>query len=706
MRASRFVVLLLCALPVAAAHYLVNLGDSYNYTVTSSAVDAGGNLYLTGSRYQGPVIRPHGFAAKVDPAGNVTLLAAFGGTGIDLGNGIAVDPSGNIYIAGTTSSPDFPLRGALQSGISSASPASTGFLMKLKPDGTVIYSTFLGGTTGPGGMNAVAADSQGNAYVTGSTYASDYGYTAGLPNAVGYAPMAMGGISVAFFAKISPAGDKVLYAGGMGGFGHDCGMGSTCFTGSVTNSGSAIAVDPAGNAYIGGYAGGSGLPTTPGALRTTGLGAFVAKVNAAGTGLVYVTLLGSANYPPPPVSPMSNPGNVLYAIAADASGSAYIAGYTSDPNFPATPGSFQPALLTGTWTSINSPVGPPPDAFVAKIDPAGTAMEWATFLGGSGNDSATAIALDPAGHVWVAGSTASTDFPLFPAGSSGGFLAELNPAGQALMYAVPLPSFAFGGTLAIDPAGAIHGATSAGTVFAYTPYQPAPGVLFGAANAAGGNLGNQVAPGELISIYGLNLTSAAAVSGAFDASGFLPTALGEVEVDFNSIPAPLVYASGARVDAVVPLELAVGAPTDLRLKTNGVALPDFALQVNAAIPGIFENAPGYAAALNQDGTVNSPGNPASSGSLVSVWATGVGWTAPGQDGQRATAAQPACNCTITQYGTDGSIVPAYAGTAPGMVIGVVQINFQVGGSFYGTYSYSLSANGQSEDAYFNIYVTP
>jgi uncharacterized protein (TIGR03437 family) len=698
LHSSRFAVLLFCALPSAAANYTVSLGDSFTYTVTACAVDAGGNMFLTGSRYQGVAIRPHGFAAKVDPAGNVTLLAAFGGTGIDEGNGIAVDPSGNLYIAGTTSSADFPLRGALQSSLSSS--ISTGFLMKLKPDGSVLYSTFLGGTTGNSGMYAVAADSLGNAYVTGSTYASDYPHTAGLPAPPG-SWLPAGANSVAFFAKISAAGDQILYAGGLAGLGRECGMGSTCFTSTVNNTGNAIAVDPAGNAYIGGNTYGAGLPTTPGALRTTGLGGFVAKVNAAGTGFVYVTLLGSANYYPPPVALSSSPGNLLYAITADASGNAYIAGYTADPNFPATAGSFQPKLLTGTWS--NTPVGPLADAFVAKLNPAGTAMEWATFLGGSGNDYANAMAIDPAGDVWVAGSTSSTDFPLSPGAPAGGeFLAEINPSGRSLMFAATFPGSTVGRMLAIDPAGAIHGATSAGMVFAYTPYQSASGLLFGAINAAGGGIGSRVAPGEMISLYGLNLTSANAVSGSFDANGFLPTWLGEVEVDFNGAPAPLLYVSGTRIDAMVPLELAVAAPATLRLKTNGVALPDFAVEGDAAIPGVFENAYGYAAALNQDGTVNSASNPAKSGSLVSIWATGVGWTAPGRDGQQATAAQSACNCTISQYGSKQPIVPAYAGTAPGMVTGVVQINFQVTNNGY---DYYLVVNGQNQ-AVFSVYVTP
>lgn len=174
--------------------------------------------------------------------------------------------------------------------------------------------------------------------------------------------------------------------------------------------------------------------------------------------------------------------------------------------------------------------------------------------------------------------------------------------------------------------------------------------------------------------------TASAVSAAFDANGFLHTALGEVEVNFDGIPAPLVYVSGARIEAMVPLELLVGAAT-LRLKAKGVALPDYAMCAARAISAVFENASGYAEALNQDGTVNSASNPARIGSLGSIRATGAGWNAPGLDGQRAA-------------------------TAPGVMAGVVQINFQVNGSYNGLNAYRLAANGQSEATFFSIYATP
>jgi hypothetical protein len=169
---SKAAIFFACALSLAAANYTTYIGDAFSYTVTAMAVEAAGNTYLTGSR--AVIVTGPGtsgtltdiFVSKLDPSGSLTLLATISGKESDRANAIALDPSGNIYLAGSTASTNFPLHDALQSVLASPTffpPIGTGFLVKLASDGTIIYSTYLGGTKGPSSMNAVAADSQGNA---------------------------------------------------------------------------------------------------------------------------------------------------------------------------------------------------------------------------------------------------------------------------------------------------------------------------------------------------------------------------------------------------------------------------------------------------------------------------------------------------------------------------------------------------------------
>ncbi len=704
MNFFRVFVFLACVTSSAAADYATYIGDAYAYTVTAIAVDSSGNTYATG--YRTVVVSPAGtmasdvFVTKVDGAGNVALLATLSGKGSDQGNGIAVDSLGNIYIVGQTTSPDFPLLNPLQSAMGQGPGAGSGFLTKLAPNGSIVYSTYIGGTMGASAMNAVAVDAEGNAYLTGSTFAPDYPHTAGLPNDSAFSTV--GGVAVAFFAKISPAG-KILYAGGIGGEGHDCGVGSSCFTSTLSTSGVAIALDPTGNAYIAGDTNGVGLHTTPGALNSTGIGAFVFQVNAAGTALGYSTLLGSANYAPPPVATSSAPGNIVNGIAVDAAGNVYLTGWTEDPNFPATAGAFQ-SKPSFTVPANNPYLTPLPDAFVAKLNPSGTAMVWASFLGASSTAVATQIALDAQDDVWVTGTSNAADFPAtsgFPGG--GEFVTEFNATGSALLYSARVPvSTAIAG-LAIEATGIVHLAGAMGLVSTLTPGLNSGPRLFGLANAAAGALGGRVAPSELISIYGLNLGISSPVSATFNSAGFLPTTLGGIQAIIGGIPAPLLYISNTQINAVVPRELTVGSSVSLQVSNGAASMPAFRMVVDQAIPGVFGQN-GTAAAINQDGTVNSAAHPALSGSIVSVWATGMGY-APGADGQIATAAQQTCSCSIVNTVQETTVSPPYAGAAPGMVNGVVQINFMVSSHNGMGVSYLLFANGT--DSYpFLLYVQP
>jgi hypothetical protein len=168
--------------------------------------------------------------------------------------------------------------------------------------------------------------------------------------------------------------------------------------------GEGVAVDAAGNAYLAGNSDVTDLPTTPGILTPTGSGAFVAKVNAAGTALSYLTYIGSGSQT---TQPFFTPKNRMSALAVDASGNAYVAGTTWDPNLP----------LSNSFHGSGD--NPPTDAYVMKLNPAGTAVVWGSYLGGDWVDQATAASLDSTGNFWVAGETRSTAFPNVDGWSTG-----------------------------------------------------------------------------------------------------------------------------------------------------------------------------------------------------------------------------------------------------------------------------------------------
>ncbi len=654
--------------PSAPADFTVSPCGSTDCTAARVATDRDGNTYVAGSRRfpGGPSQLSDVYVAKLDPAGAIVFLATFSGKGSDEGRALAVDPAGNILVGGTTSSPNFPLRNPVQA---QASTRGTGFLIKLNPEGQLVYSTYFGGTADMSSVNAVATDAAGSAYVTGITGSRDFTTTPGMP-AGRITGASLAGIFGAFVAKLSPAGDKVLYAGTISGSAEQCGCCSSCFLSIRTITGQAIAVDAAGNAYVAGNSNVTDLPTTPGALVPTGIGAWVARINASGTKLDYLTYLGAANYV---VSPLAHPANTASDLAVDASGNAFVVGSTSDPRFPATAGALAPRFH-GPSGDLEPP-GPPADGFVAKLNPQGTAMVWATFLGGADVDAATAIALEPGGSAYVTGTTRSSDFPVAGFPSSGDFIAVLNPTGTVLTAGARYPGGTVSQAIAVDAGGRVRAASPGGLVSSLVLNPPPAPRFFGIANAAGGPPGAVVAPGEVVSLYGAELGPAAGVSAQAD-GGKLPTALAGTQVLFDGVAAPLLYVSRNQINAVAPFGLTAGKPAAIRVKTAASTSADFSATVVSAHPGVFKNGGGFAAAINQDGSQNSESKPARPGSIVSIWATGAGQVFPAPtDGEIATAAQNYYCCSISSGGE--LLQTEYAGAAPGTAAGVVQINFRV-----------------------------
>jgi hypothetical protein len=373
----RFFFFILAFTAVAtASEYTTYIGDSYPRSVATITADAAGNTYVVGNR--APAIIPTAgivfsavlgfpvdvisaaappndvFVSKLDTSGNILFTAVFAGKGQDRGLAVAIDPTGNVYVAGTTTSPDFPVSNALQS---QNSQFGAGFIVKLSPDGkTILYSTYFGGLAGSTAINAMTTDAAGNLYLTGMTFATDFPHTSGMPSAVvtQNANIPLGSpISAAFVASISAAGDKILFAGTVGGTNTICSGGShDCANVGISTAGVALSLDAARNVYFGGNTNTTNLPATPGSFLTQGIGAFVGKIAAGGTGLAYLTLIGSAAELAS--GPQSTAANVLSSLMTDSAGNAYIAGTTGDPNFPVTPGAFQTAFAGGPVQHLRS----------------------------------------------------------------------------------------------------------------------------------------------------------------------------------------------------------------------------------------------------------------------------------------------------------------------------------------------------------------
>ncbi len=606
------------------------------------------------------------FVAKLDATGNLVFTTTFGGKGSDQGNAIAVNPMGNIWVGGSTSSENFPLRAALQTSQGSGNPGGTGFLVKLAPDGTVIYSSYFGGLLGASSVNGVATDESGNVYLTGSTDSTDFPATAGLP-AGKVTANEITPVSGAYVTKLDATGSKILYSALIVGNAVDCSGGSSCFLSARGTSGVSIAIDAAGDAFIAGNTNTTDLPVTAGIAF--GYGAFAAQINAAGSQLVYLTYVG------PPAGIVSlGPAQTITAsaIAADAAGNAYLTGSTNDPDFQATPGAYQTDLnADATQSSV------PSDAFAIKLGPAGTSV-WATYLGGAGNDQANSISLDSSGNVWLVGSNGAG----FPGGrlgyvaTAGDFLAELSANGSALSYAAEFPSGAVGQGISVDPNGLLHAAGPAGLISTITPAQPFASHVLGIVNAAAGQLSGRVSPGEVISIFGFGLGPTTPVT-AVPANGVFPTSLGGVQVLVNGSAVPLLYVSASQINAEIPAPLNGTDDTVIQVVKNTTTLPDFRASVDPSIFGIFLNPDGSIAAINQDGTLNSSSNPAKAGTIVSVWATGFGDAAGTVDGAVTVAANNWCAyCSVSLVANFAQPVE-YAGSAPGLIDGLMQINFMI-----------------------------
>ena len=769
------------------------LGGQSVDTGLAIAVDAAGNVFGAGSTASTNFpVSPDapqrslgggsgiidGIVFRLNPAGNSLAWSSFlGGSLNDLIRGIAVDPTGAVYVAGRTDSTDFPNTSR------SSLPARGGgdaFVTKFNATGTaIVYSLLLGGFAFDA-ANAIAVDAAGAAYVAGESRSENFPVTNGALQTARRGP------ADAFLARVRLDGSGLAY--------------STYYGGEGPDAANAIAVDASGNAYITGQTSSEQLPLTAQAFqRLPGLipEAFVAKLNAQGSNLSYSTYLGG-----------NNDDNGL-AIAVNRQGEAYIGGQTNSPNFPVrNDGPIRSSGLIGGF-----------DGFLAKLNFGGAVLLFSTHFGGAGNEALHSIAIDDAGRLWGAGSTDSANLPVTSGapvtrlgGTTDGFLVrwseltvQVAPAavtlgpgdtqqftaevlhstdpavrwsvfpalgaisatglytapaslslssvvtvsavsvadgtkiGEAVITLTPRVQVAiapaaitlFGGqtqqftatvqgaanpavTWSLSPATgeisaaglyrapAVIAAPASVTVRAVSVADPqraatatvtlsppaappAPQIsIAGVANAASFRPVTEqggISPGQLLTLFGQNMGPVALAGLRLDSNGLVANTLVGTRVLFDGIAAPLIYTSAGQLTAVVPYSVDGRATTQVQVEFEGRRSNTIALPVVNAAPAVFtadSSGRGPGAILNENSTPNSAANPAARGSVVVLYLTGEGATSPaGVDGKPAAAPLPVPRLPVAVSigGVDAPVL--YAGGAPGLVAGVMQVNVRI-----------------------------
>ena len=617
----------------------------------------------------------------------------------DVVSGIAADAAGNAYVTGNAQSGKFP---STSGPIPSPTNGNTGFVAKLSADGAnLVYSTYL--NLPP--AQAIAVDSQGSAYVTGSATGNGANY----------------------IVKLTPDGSALAY--------------SHTFANNLGGSSlSHLVLDSVQNVYVSGTTSDTRFPTTSGSYQSSFPGqiglfgalsayGFVMKLNAAGN-VAYSTYLRD---------PVPFTGNTQQFFGVDGNQDAMILTY-----------------------ALSSSAGPSPQATLLKLNPSGSgALSTLTFPNASTPINVLNFGTDPAGNLYVIGGgslSSNSAGPLIAELDSNGVVVKgrylevtsgnvfVDSSGNAYVVgnepdggtpfitridssfstdatffpsiATPPSSTSLPDTLqfvALDPAGNLY-LTLSNPVIGQSPHFPAtPGAyqtasgafavvkldaaalaagalpaiaLGGVTNAASGQTA-LIAPGEILAVYGANMGPAQLISASFDANGRLPTSLAGTQLLVAGVPVPLLYSSATQIAGIAPFSLAAslaspGPPPLVSIQVGYQGIGSLTI-INSllaipAVPGLFTSdasGHGQGAILNQDGSINSVAHPAPPGSIVSLFCSGCGATSPlGTDGTVATSIASLANPIGVTIGGQVANVQ-YAGSAPGLVNGAVQINVVV-----------------------------
>ncbi len=662
---STFLAPLLAQPPAATPQTLFGLVPPSG--IRASAVDNSGDIYLAGDTITDVVpVTPnafqpklavcshspetggtcsHGFVVKISRDGTRILYATYleGSTGTDRPTAIAVDSAGNAYVAGTTSSTDFPVSAGAYQTI-----PSEGFVTKLNADGSALLgSTYVRGAE----PAAIAVDAAGNAYVSGTTTLVN-----SFPATRGAIQKASPGDIDAFVLKLNPTLQFAAYATFLGSETVDWGYG--------------ITVDSGGNAYVTGSTtpnivgeGRARFPVTAGAYSHQGAGdeIFVAKLNPDGSRLLASTLIGG---------PQTDLG---LAISLDSKGDVYVAGITGSSNF----------LFAGSIGVAYS--------FAMKLSADFANLLYSTTLPGRtsllGTD-AFQIALR-GDHLILRhhseGPLYTTPGAIHPCLAGTGpssveldenYVVELNAAGNAIAYA----SYARN-AYALGPDSIYVLSSDKDRVFERNALAAEPaGTVTCVASAATFSEGG-IAPGEIVSILGSGIGPDTPKGVELGSTGRVVTSLGGVMVRVNGQPAPLLYVSSSQINAVIPFETAGSAAVSVQVVKENSPLNVVTAAAVATMPGAF-------AIVNPNGTINGLDNPATPGSVLAIFMTGAGVMQPpaetGSIGKGDSRIAANVSVTIRAFiAGKATAIPleiVYAGDAPGAVQGLIQINAALPGT--------------------------
>jgi uncharacterized protein (TIGR03437 family) len=611
----------------------------------------------------------HAFLTKWNPAGNrMEWSIILGGSYFDDAAAIAVDASGNPYIAGTTGSTDFPVTpGAFQPGLKGFQNI---FLTKLNPSGTqLIYSTLLGGSESDA-LSAIAIDSAGSTYLAGYAVSPDFPTTAGSyqPRHAGTCNGEAGGD--AFVSKFNSGASSLIY--------------STLIGGSCAQLATAISLDSTGHAYITGATVSPDFPATKGVLQPTyggSMDGFLSELTPAGDALVFSTYLGGQN------------SDIAAGVAVDSSGNIFIAGNGIGFPFVAAP-PISPSECNGvlvTYAGLPLSIASPP--YLLEVSPGATSLESLHNFADCGT-IVQGFAVDTSGKAWLGGIADPTSYdtvaPFQTLAAGSNFVRQYASDAKTVLFSSLLDSFQ---NIALDSAGSayiaaegdapgivkqlLNGSTQPSAAVSKIDASVPNAVAIDTVQKTGtlsipaladysGPLG--VAPGELIALSGHGL-GPATPAGAHVTNGFLDTTLSNVEVRFNGILAPLSSVQANRIVCVAPFGLSPGR-AQIQVTNNGIASNPVIVTVTATAVGVLQ-------LLNQDGTVNSASNPAAAGSTMVVYATGLGATSPPSVDGAVGGVLPETFLSPVSVVFDDPAPLTYIGSAPGLVSGITQINFVV-----------------------------